>query len=770
MTDQTRAQELEARVRELEALMVRRQRETEDARTLTARIQREFEESKILLQRTNLFEYLAACHSELFMNLSVSDKNSSTSGNPANAKKKIRPNRICHWDSFASEQEEIWAALMASDFAEERHFFCLNTIKETRDYIKRRPIGSELDLNNRHSQVIDSHVEEIIRRLYENAELRKHFSLKGNVFFENHANTLSPEDITNELESMSLTGADSLPSSRQHIYETAKTTRLRGSRRKPAGREAVSSRPSADQFCVYNVANEDGEQRIPAFVVEYKAPREVTLGHVYAGLCDMDVDDLVKASRSKHPSFHHRRLIAALITQVFSYMVRLGVEFGCISTGIAFIFLRIPDDPRTVQYYVSVPKGDVGESTRWTHDTSSENRLHLTAVGQMLAFTLRALKTPPRSQIWRNHAISQLETWTVSAEEILENVSGDELSSDYQPPQKDDYIRMSPVRLQPRVTELAKTQCRSYQARIRQDYGDNSDSDSSGPKDADADTPCLPRHTTRRSRRIQTCSSKTTNGKFSTSRTERSYCTHSCLLGLVAGGLLDKNCPNVKLHGEGARHVIQYRSFLQRMRQQLFANPDEGCEEFGRPGSRGVLFKVRLLSHGYTMVAKGTVSNFIPFLKHEASIYCKLRPIQGKHVPVCVGSIDLKRPWFYQGFAEVVHMMFLSFCGRPFSQVAGVERASFKGAIKQSLQAVHELGVLHCDAEARNLLWHEGQVLVIDFERAKIVEQRHALGNISSNKVRQRTKHSSVAKELDELKDDFMYELNGAMAEARNVA
>lgn len=71
-----------------------------------------------------------------------------------------------------------------------------------------------------------------------------------------------------------------------------------------------------------------------------------------------------------------------------------------VCTGEAFIFLRVPADPTIVYYFLSVPKGDIGEKTGWEPDSDEGNRLHLTAVGQMLAFTLRALKTPPRNQ-WR---------------------------------------------------------------------------------------------------------------------------------------------------------------------------------------------------------------------------------------------------------------------------------------------------------------------------------------------------------------------------------
>ncbi|ELR04297.1 hypothetical protein GMDG_09027 [Pseudogymnoascus destructans 20631-21] len=66
--------------------------------------------------------------------------------------------------------------------------------------------------------------------------------------------------------------------------------------------------------------------------------------------------------------------------QRFSYMVKAGVEYGEIYTGEATIFLRIPDDPLTVYYSLSVPKGDVGVSTGWDERGNEPNRLHMTAV------------------------------------------------------------------------------------------------------------------------------------------------------------------------------------------------------------------------------------------------------------------------------------------------------------------------------------------------------------------------------------------------------
>jgi len=77
------------------------------------------------------------------------------------------------------------------------------------------------------------------------------------------------------------------------------------------------------------------------------------------------------------------------------------------------IFLQIPEhDPSTVHYFLSVPKGDVGKSTGWNESDQGNNRLHLTSVGQLLAFTLQALRTRPRDNAWRLRALEQLDMCT----------------------------------------------------------------------------------------------------------------------------------------------------------------------------------------------------------------------------------------------------------------------------------------------------------------------------------------------------------------------
>ena len=69
-------------------------------------------------------------------------------------------------------------------------------------------------------------------------------------------------------------------------------------------------------------------------------------------------------------------------------------------------------------------------------------------------------------------------------------------------------------------------------------------------------------------------------------------------------------------------------------------------------------------SHGYTFVAKGTEADKVAYLQHEECIYGRVRIIQGKYVPVCMGAVDLMRPYYYN-CGVYVRMLFLSWAGRP---------------------------------------------------------------------------------------------------------
>lgn len=67
----------------------------------------------------------------------------------------------------------------------------------------------------------------------------------------------------------------------------------------------------------------------------------MTLGHIYEGLEDMDIDEVVEQQDDESPKLLFRRAIAGLLVQPHDYIIRAGTEIEVLSTGEADIYLRI---------------------------------------------------------------------------------------------------------------------------------------------------------------------------------------------------------------------------------------------------------------------------------------------------------------------------------------------------------------------------------------------------------------------------------------------
>lgn len=95
--------------------------------------------------------------------------------------------------------------------------------------------------------------------------------------------------------------------------------------------------------------------------------------------------------------------------------------------------------------------------THWLEPPiNGPNRLHLTAVGQSLAFTPQALKLRPRNQAWRQQAIDSLPRWEAVVADILGSIPDEEVpSSEYRPPRTNGLLRISPIQL----PQAKQTQC-----------------------------------------------------------------------------------------------------------------------------------------------------------------------------------------------------------------------------------------------------------------------------------------------------------------------
>ncbi|KAF2752623.1 hypothetical protein EJ05DRAFT_490761 [Pseudovirgaria hyperparasitica] len=191
----------------------------------------------------------------------------------------------------------------------------------------------------------------------------------------------------------------------------------------------------------------------------------------------------------------------------------------------------------------------------------------------------------------------------------------------------------------------------------------------------------------------------------------RQYCTHKCLQGLLRRGPLDHKCPNVKAHGRHS-HRIDRSAFLRLMHKQLSMDLDHDVDCLRIHGSRGVLFRVCLTSHG-------------------------------EFVPVHLGNIDLTHApvLLYYGIAELTHMMFRSFGGVKVSrEILSNHSAEIHKQVERAVSSIHDLEVLHRDLIPRNILWNAAgrQAVIIDFERARFPAPRLPLGELSPNRKRKR--------------------------------
>ena len=123
-----------------------------------------------------------------------------------------------------------------------------------------------------------------------------------------------------------------------------------------------------------------------------------------------------------------------------------------------------------------------------------------------------------------------------------------------------------------------------------------------------------------------------------------------------------RQCPNIDDHRkwDSFRHTITRHTFLRLIQKQLGQDRDNDVEPWHVNGSRGMMFTVTLRSHGYTVAAKATTYPWVTDLRHEESVYNHLHELQGTHIPVCLGNIDLKKPCPYTARCILVHMMFLA--------------------------------------------------------------------------------------------------------------
>ncbi|KAM5441378.1 hypothetical protein MferCBS31731_003449 [Microsporum ferrugineum] len=684
--------------------------------------QRRREEAEADLEPTTLPSFLRACHKLLLAIDIVTDPTRTTQGAVTKPTNRMVPSRITIWDTFIEEQMTVWEKLNDhASFFSEKLFPSRHQLMYVRQLIT--PITSEWDLRYYERDTVENHVRRIVDQITENKDLKDALGLQGSVTFESHTNLGKTEGV-----------------SVKPTTETGPSTTAKSNTQ--SKKSTAITRGQADQFCIYR---QEGNAHIPAIAIEYKAPHKLTQAEIEKGLAKeiQPIRDVV-GQESDDVEFCCRRLVAAVITQLFSYMVQKGIRYGYVCTGESFIFVYIPGDPNSVQCALCKPQ-----------EVKKDN-LQLTAVAQVLAFTIRALTALPISQTWYD-TVSELDVWPVEYSEILEQTPPTARLKQVSPL----YRGRQPRNLPPFGMTL-RSRCRSSEDERRL-----TSSSSSSPSPSFSLALSRPgiRGQTQKEGTAQSGSDRNpgeSSGHKEAGGTKRvynsiylyPYCSQRCLLALKDGGPLDPLCPNYQDHQKGRINVEDFRSSIRtQLATDRGYNPD--CGPVYKPGSCGQLFKVRLSLYGYTLVAKGVEYQDLYKLEHELRVYNQLRDLQGECVPVCLGIVELTPglPQYFDG-GVYTHMLFLSWAGESIrkDKKSGYTLDTVSTAY-DALKTIHSKGVLHGDAEPRNILWNPiyQRVMIVDFERATI---RRPLSDVSVNPARKKRRLMATCfnKELQGMK------------------
>ncbi|OJD19472.1 hypothetical protein AJ78_00540 [Emergomyces pasteurianus Ep9510] len=700
-------QELRLEIEKERALREIAKREAEKERQLCLEERRRREEAKANTEPTTFLQFLHACHELVLAIRILTDPTGTTPGavtKPAN--RKDAP-RITLWDTFIEEQMMVWEKFNDNpSFLTEKMFPSKHQLEYVHQIIP--PIASEFDLQYYERQTVENPVRIIIDQITENVALKEALGLRGSF-----TNLGRPE--------------------KNSLSEGADPTSV--------------TEGQADLFCIYR---QEGDEHIPTIAIEYIAPHKLTQAEMTRGLTKeiCPAQDVI-GQHFDDVEFCCRRLVTAVTTQLFSYMVHKGVRYGYICTGEAFIFVYIPEDPSSVQCALCRPELDV--------KATGGDELRLTAVAQVLAFTIRALTSPAVPQEWYD-AAARLDVWPVEYSEVLEQIPPAARLKHGSPLPRGRQLRNLPpfgMTLRPGCwpSEDNRRSMSSHSPSPPPSSRTQSQSDIRGR--------------TRRGGSGSAATSRGAPGRGEVGDTQSTpnaigtpaiqthpYCSQQCVLALRNGSPLDPSCPNYQDHQKGR---IQIHNFRARIRKQLAMDrgPDADCRPLYKAGSCGALFKVRLKSHGYTVVAKGVEYKHMHKLEHEEQIYDELRDLQGECIPVCLGVVQLalKYPYYYDG-GMYTHMLLLSWAGEAIQKASSLGHTTDVSSMAhRALQAIHSKGVLHGDAEPRNILWNPicQRAMIVDFERATI---RRALSDASANSPREKRRlmKACFSRELQRIK------------------
>ncbi|KAB8227884.1 uncharacterized protein BDW43DRAFT_234143 [Aspergillus alliaceus] len=686
---------------------LRRQAEEERRREAELRVQaeEEREQEKERTRPTTFRELLHHCHTLFSLPLQAASPSQSTTGKIPPPTGKCCPLRLQPWKDCAARQQEVFRSvctyLEPPGEAAAQLFPPRLELEGFGKRFNKRALSSEQDLESYERFGVEDHVHDIIAELCKIPAARDEFGLGDGVWFDNHANALDPIEANDS----QLDGATS-------------------SRR---------SRP--DQFCIHRV---DGDNNTLLTTVEYKPPHKLSVENLRAGLQPMNFweeivqPDSVPTEEPTKLKYNAAWLTGSAVTQEYHVMIQEGLEYSYLTNGFALVLLHVPyDEPSTLYYHLCEPNMEIDP------DDNCSFEQPLTAIARVLCLCLMSFGARFRDQAWRNNARAQLPLWKTSFDHTRSQIPERELrqnppGSEYSPSGSSartvsEYLPSSSPVESPTQRRRMPTRSRAQCAPNMIDSTDSPDSDMDpapgGRKRGFSQVTSSPSSPSVQRSARQTGSRHNESGRYQHSA---QFCTQRCLLGLQQGGQLDDHCPNVMLHRQGrssSQHLIDTKSLVQQIKQQLDQNLDRDCTPIGACGAcgaSGAPFKITCTAYGYTVVGKGTTSYLWNEVKREADIYRILWQAQGSAVPVFLGAIDLAKIYFLHGAGEIRHMLLMAWGGEPISKMKHVE--AIRHEVLRSQKTIRSFGILHQDLRPDNILWNAelGRVLIIDFHRSQL--------------------------------------------------
>ncbi|KAM0446045.1 hypothetical protein ACHAO4_009490 [Trichoderma viride] len=549
------------------------------------------------------------------------------------------PRRIIPWDlSFQSLQQSVWHRLLPDCyFTEQRMFSSPQRLENVRRTLS--PVNSEASLQHFGRYTIESTIMEMLDRLAEDDVLWNGLGLSDNLRVTMEADKNLGQVYEPMLQSSWPKGATELKLSMRNSHRRAK-------------RQGIW----ANRSCIYRQL--DGENT-PVFALMHQLPHRLQLDEIDCGLAsEIELVQDVIDKEGRDFKFASKTLVGATITQLYSYMVSKDIRYGCVSTGEAFIFCCISrNDPSNIYCTACVPERDV--------QRDDPLRLHRTAAASVFALVVHALREKPLPHSWYD-SVKNLDAWTMGYDDLLDKVR--KMGAPKHQASSIQEHRWRGFDRSPLLAEHMRGRSDRKRGEEIRHWLDSV----SGQDVADGDF--------------------NENGAKKPSIQDQPFCSHKCLLGLMNRTQMDENCPNYDYHGFGHPDCDEFLSGLSKQLAKE-ANSDANFIPLGTSSPHRSLFKVRQATHGYTFVAKE--GKGLAHLWSEKLVYDEMEKHQGRHVPVCLGLLELNKP--RQGYRrQFEELLLLSWAGRPFqSCLRQISRDQVASKVEGILRALHEQGVIY---------------------------------------------------------------------------